>query len=258
MGENTNVPLLLLDSQTLSYVLGNGEFRFTNLKFDEAKAIIEMNGLENVAVSYTHLDVYKRQALACLVGVVLFHDKFNVKNAIASGMGNGFNSLMVTSAIMGFGGVVTASPAFGSFTNWILSLQMNPILFACVAINVICAITGSASGGITIFWNTLADYMIQTGLNAQIMHRITCIACSGLDAMPHSSGIVLANSVAKTEMKDSYFYMFVTNAAIPLCGLILAIILYSIGPVSYTHLDVYKRQSESYAEAQALPLFPRC
>lgn len=180
-------------------------------------------------LSPSNFAVVTAMALACLVGVVLFHDKFNVKNAIASGMGNGFNSLMVTSAIMGFGGVVTASPAFGSFTNWILSLQMNPILFACVAINVICAITGSASGGITIFWNTLADYMIQTGLNAQIMHRITCIACSGLDAMPHSSGIVLANSVAKTEMKDSYFYMFVTNAAIPLCGLILAIILYSIG-----------------------------
>jgi len=37
-------PLLLLDNGTLSYILGNGEYRFTNLKFDEAKAIIEMKG----------------------------------------------------------------------------------------------------------------------------------------------------------------------------------------------------------------------
>ena len=35
-------PLLLLDNGTLAYILGNGEYRFTNLKFDEAKAIIEM------------------------------------------------------------------------------------------------------------------------------------------------------------------------------------------------------------------------
>lgn len=173
--------------------------------------------------------VITAMTLASLTGVVLFRDKFNVKSAISAGMNNGFNSLMITSAIMGFGGVVTASPAFQTFVDWILGLQMNPILFACLGINVICAITGSASGGITIFWNTLAEYMINTGINPQILHRITCIACSGLDAMPHSSGIVLANNVGKTEMKDSYIYMFMSNAVIPLCGLVLAIILYGIG-----------------------------
>ena len=37
-------PLLLLDNGTLAYILGDGEYRFTNLKFEEAKAIIEMKG----------------------------------------------------------------------------------------------------------------------------------------------------------------------------------------------------------------------
>ena len=157
------------------------------------------------------------------------HDKFSAKSAVTAGFSNGFNSLVVTSSIMGFGGVVTASPTFARITEWVLGLQMSPILLACVGINVICAITGSASGGITIFWNTLADYMISTGINSQILHRITCIACSGLDAMPYSSGIVLANEVGKCELKDSYKYMFVSNAAIPLIGLVIAIILYQFG-----------------------------
>lgn len=43
-------PLLLLDNGTLAYILGNGEYRFTNLKFDEARAIIEMKGEENEVV----------------------------------------------------------------------------------------------------------------------------------------------------------------------------------------------------------------
>lgn len=167
--------------------------------------------------------------LACIVGIVLMHDKFAPKQAVTVGFSNGFNSLVVTSSIMGFGGVVTNSPVFEQITDWILSLDTNPILLACVGINVICAITGSASGGITIFWNTLAEYMISTGINTQILHRITCIACSGLDAMPYSSGIVLANEVGKTELKDSYKYMFVSNALIPLIGLIFAIVLYKIG-----------------------------
>ena len=157
------------------------------------------------------------------------HDKFSAKKAVGVGFSNGFNSLVVTSSIMGFGGLVTASPTFTKVTEWILGLEMDPILLACVGINVICAITGSASGGITIFWNTLADYMISTGINTQILHRITCIACSGLDAMPYSSGIVLANEVGKTQLKDSYVYMFISNAVIPLIGLVFAIILYNIG-----------------------------
>lgn len=35
-------PLLLLDNGTLAYILGDGEYRFTNLKFEEARAIIRM------------------------------------------------------------------------------------------------------------------------------------------------------------------------------------------------------------------------
>ncbi len=173
--------------------------------------------------------VVAAMALACIVGIVLMHDRFSPKQAVTVGFNNGFNSLVVTSSIMGFGGVVTASPTFTNITQWILGLDMSPILLACVGINVICAITGSASGGITIFWNTLADYMISTGINREILHRITCIACSGLDAMPYSSGIVLANNVGKSELKDSYIFMFISNAVIPLIGLVLAIILYQIG-----------------------------
>lgn len=41
-------PLLLLDNGTLAYILGNGDYRFTDLKFDEARAIIEMKGEEEV------------------------------------------------------------------------------------------------------------------------------------------------------------------------------------------------------------------
>lgn len=39
-------PLLLLDNGTLANILENGEYRFTNLKFEEAKAIIEMHSTD--------------------------------------------------------------------------------------------------------------------------------------------------------------------------------------------------------------------
>ena len=40
------------------------------------------------------------------VCVVLMHDKFSAKKAVGVGFSNGFNSLVVTSSIMGFGGLV--------------------------------------------------------------------------------------------------------------------------------------------------------
>lgn len=50
-------PLLLLDNNTLAYVLGNGEYRFTNLKFEEARAIIEMKGDSDVVRAFANPDL---------------------------------------------------------------------------------------------------------------------------------------------------------------------------------------------------------
>lgn len=51
MGETDS--LLLLDNDMLAYILGDGEFRFTNLKFDEARAIIEMKGESDVVRGFS-------------------------------------------------------------------------------------------------------------------------------------------------------------------------------------------------------------
>lgn len=167
--------------------------------------------------------------IGIVAAVVLFWDKLSAKDAISAGTVNGFNALMVTSAIMGFGGIVQATPSFQTCVDWLLGLHMSPILMSFVSINIICAITGSSSGGLNIFLNALGEYMINTGLNPQILHRLTCMASAGLDAMPHASGVVLANSVAKTEMIDTYKYTFVSQCLIPILAFIVAVVLYYMG-----------------------------
>ena len=41
-------PLLLLDNSMLAYILGNGDYRFTNIAFEEAKAIMELKGTADI------------------------------------------------------------------------------------------------------------------------------------------------------------------------------------------------------------------
>lgn len=50
-------PLLLLDDSTLANILLDGDYRFTNIKFDEAKAIIEMKGNDDIVRAFANPDL---------------------------------------------------------------------------------------------------------------------------------------------------------------------------------------------------------
>lgn len=50
-------PLLLLDNNTLVNILLDGDYRFTNIKFDEAKAIMEMKGTDDIVQIFANPDL---------------------------------------------------------------------------------------------------------------------------------------------------------------------------------------------------------
>ena len=67
------------------------------------------------------------------------------------------------------------------------------------------------------------------------------IAAGSLDTLPHSAGLFLVLQVLGLNHKNSYRHMFWTSVAIPAVTVIVATLV-CMAPVSYTHLDVYKRQ----------------
>ncbi len=166
---------------------------------------------------------------AILTGCVLYKDRLNIKDAICNGASGGLGSLIATSSIMGFGSVISSSPAYTMITDALVNMNANPLITALVSINVIAAITGSSAGGLNIFLNSMGEYLASTGLNTSMLHRVVTIASSGFDAMPHASGMVVCNQIAKTSQKDTYKYVFITCAIMPFCCAILACILGSMG-----------------------------
>lgn len=62
-----------------------------------------------------------------------------------------------------------------------------------------------------------------------MLHRVVCIASSGFDAMPHASGMVVCNQIAKTSQRDTYKHVFITCAIMPFCCAILACIIGTMG-----------------------------
>lgn len=164
-------------------------------------------------------------ALSCFIGCVLYKDKLNWKKAVCDGSNGGLGALIATSSIMGFGAVVAASNAYKLATGFLVNMNMSPLVTALVSINVIAAITGSSAGGLNIFLSSMGDYMMSSGLNPELLHRTVCIASSGFDAMPHASGMVVCNQIAKTSQHDTYKYVFITCAIMPfICAIISAVI----------------------------------
>ena len=101
---------------------------------------------------------------------------------------------MATAMLVGFGAVVAALPAFAVVREWVLSIEGGPLVSLAFATNILSALTGSASGGLTIALDALGEtYMrlaAQHGIDPALLHRVAVISSGTLDTLPHNGGIV--------------------------------------------------------------------
>src|SRR5262249_32244678 len=58
-------------------------------------------------------------------------------------------------SLVGFGAVIAALPPFALVRDWVLSISGGPLVSLAIATNVLAALTGSASGGLTIALDAL-------------------------------------------------------------------------------------------------------
>jgi H+/gluconate symporter-like permease len=69
-----------------------------------------------------------------------------------------------------------------------------PLVSLAVATNLLAALTGSASSGLTIALDALgATYMARAaeiGLDPGLLHRVAVIGSGTLDTLPHSGAVV--------------------------------------------------------------------
>ena len=97
-------------------------------------------------------------------------------------------------SLVGFGAVVAALPAFEAVRDWVLSIGGGPLVSLTVATNVLAALTGSASGGLTIALDTLGDTYMQLareqGIDPALLHRVAVIGSGTLDSLPHNGAVV--------------------------------------------------------------------
>ena len=150
-------------------------------------------------------------ALAAAV-VTLIAINFRRLPTLRESLGAGANASVLpvvsVASLVGFGAVVAALPAFAIVREWVLSIEGGPLVSLAVSTNVLAALTGSASGGLTIALDALgATYMrlaAENGIDPAIMHRVAVIGAGTLDSLPHNGAVVTLLAVCGSTHRESY------------------------------------------------------
>ena len=135
-------------------------------------------------------------------------------------------------SLVGFGAVVAALPAFLVVRDWVLSIGGGPLVSLAVATNILAALTGSASGGLTIALDALGEtYMriaAETGIDPALMHRVAVIGSGTLDSLPHNGAVVTLLAVCGSTHRESYFDLLMVGIVGALVALAAVITLGSV------------------------------
>ena len=135
-------------------------------------------------------------------------------------------------SLVGFGAVVAALPAFALVRDWVLGIGGGPLVSLAVATNVLSALTGSASGGLTIALDALGPtYMriaAEQSIDPALLHRVAVIGAGTLDSLPHNGAVVTLLAVCGTTHAKSYFDIVMVGIVGALLALVAVIVLGSL------------------------------
>ncbi|HMO30364.1 GntP family permease [Enterovirga sp.] len=174
-------------------------------------------------------------ALAAAI-VVLIATNLKRLPTLRETMGAGANAaalpILSVASLVGFGAVVAALPAFEVVKAWVLGIEGGPLVSLAVATNILAALTGSASGGLTIALDALGPtYMeiaARTGLDPALMHRVAVIGAGTLDSLPHNGAVVTLLAVCGTTHKHGYLDIVMTAIVGALVALVAVIVIGSL------------------------------
>jgi H+/gluconate symporter-like permease len=128
-------------------------------------------------------------------------------------------------SLVGFGAVIAGLPAFATVREWVLSIGGGPLVSLAVATNVLAALTGSASGGLTIALDALGSTYVRLaaehGIDPGLMHRVAVIGAGTLDSLPHNGAVVTLLAVCGSTHRESYLDILM----VAIVGAILALLV---------------------------------
>lgn len=168
--------------------------------------------------------------IAILVLIAVNYERLPaLRDTIDAGANASVLPVLSVASLVGFGAVVAALPAFEAVRDWVLGIGGGPLVSLAVATNILAALTGSASGGMTIALEALGPTFMQiaeqTGLSPSLMHRVAVIASGTLDSLPHNGAVVTMLAVCGCTHRESYLDIVMVAVVSAILSLVTVIVL---------------------------------
>ena len=174
-------------------------------------------------------------ALTCAIATVVavnYRRIPDLRMTMDAGVNASVLPAISVASLVGFGVVVAAMPGFAMVRDAVLGISGGPLVSLAVAVNALSALTGSASGGLTIALDALADTYLaratEVGLSPALLHRVAVMAAGTLDTLPHNGAVVTLLAVCGSTHRESYLDIFVVSIVGALLALFAVIVLASV------------------------------
>ncbi len=167
-------------------------------------------------------------SIALLAGTLLAALMFpTVRSRALEVVGHGTQDsimpLINTAAVIGFGGVVTQTAGFEQFTRLMLESGLPPLVSLFGSVSLVAAITGSASGGLQIFMQTMAPAYLEMGIEPGTLHRLATMASGGFDSLPHCGAVVAMLTITGLTHKEAYRDVGIITVVIPVLATLMMV-----------------------------------
>ena len=168
--------------------------------------------------------------VAILVLVALNRKRLSeLRASVDAGANASVLPIISVASLVGFGAVVAALPAFTTVADWVLSIEGGPLVSLAMSINILAALTGSASGGMTIALDALGPVYLeiasQQGIDPALLHRIAVISAGTLDSLPHNGAVITLLAVCGSTHRKSYIDILMCCVVSALLALTAVIVL---------------------------------
>lgn len=164
-----------------------------------------------------------------VIGLIAFYQYLpNKLNTLTVGATNSAIPLINTCADVGFGTVVGAVVGFKLISAALMSVPGSPLISLSLATQLLCGVTGSASGGLGIAMEIFAKQYLALGINPELIHRVASLASAGLDVMPHNGAVITALAVVGLTHREAYKYIFILALVTPIVTNFISILIASL------------------------------
>jgi len=152
-----------------------------------------------------------------------------LRDTVDSGASAATLPVLSVASLVGFGAVVAELSAFGLVRDWVLGIGGGPQVSLAVAVNILTALTGSASGGMTIALDALRPMFMGiayvTGIDPGMLHRVAVTSSGRLDSLPHNGAVVTMLAVCGCTHHESCLDVVIVAVVKPLLALAAVIAL---------------------------------